>query len=221
MPPPTRAARAAPASPSTSRRGPCSGSAGRRWPPGSAASGCWRAGHSSAPSPWRRARTRTDLIGIGAWLGTIMLLNVWGIIWPNQKKILGIVPATDEEKATRPQGRRLASRVELRAVDPDAHVHGFGRVTGCRSDANDAMPDAAPRSRDQVDGGARARTSAAATSPRSSCRPRSRCAAGSSRASRRSCAAAPGSQETFRQLDPAVRLTWHAADGERHHAPTR
>src|SRR5665213_3537643 len=35
------------------------------------------------------------IIGIGAWFGTIMLVNVWGIIWPNQKKILGIVPATD------------------------------------------------------------------------------------------------------------------------------
>jgi len=44
-------------------------------------------------------------IGIGAWLGTIMLLNVWGIIWPNQKKILGIKPATDEEKN---KARRLA-----------------------------------------------------------------------------------------------------------------
>ena len=39
------------------------------------------------------------LIGIGAWLGTIMLFNVWALIWPNQKKILGIVPATDEQKA--------------------------------------------------------------------------------------------------------------------------
>ena len=29
-------------------------------------------------------------IGLGAWLGTIMLLNVWGIIWPNQKKVLGL-----------------------------------------------------------------------------------------------------------------------------------
>ena len=29
-------------------------------------------------------------IGMGAWLGTIMLLNVWGLIWPNQKKILGL-----------------------------------------------------------------------------------------------------------------------------------
>ena len=39
------------------------------------------------------------VIGLGAWLGTIMLLNVWGLIWPNQKKILGIVPATAEEIA--------------------------------------------------------------------------------------------------------------------------
>lgn len=30
------------------------------------------------------------IIGAGAWLGTIMLLNVWGLIWPNQKKILGL-----------------------------------------------------------------------------------------------------------------------------------
>src|SRR5688572_15400066 len=29
------------------------------------------------------------VIGIGAWLGTIMFVNVWGVIWPNQKKVLG------------------------------------------------------------------------------------------------------------------------------------
>ncbi|HNR23221.1 MAG TPA: urate hydroxylase PuuD [Steroidobacteraceae bacterium] len=39
------------------------------------------------------------VIGIGAWLGTIMLFNVWVLIWPNQKKVLGIVAATDEQKA--------------------------------------------------------------------------------------------------------------------------
>ena len=44
-------------------------------------------------------------IGVGAWIGTIMLLNVWGIIWPKQKRILGMVPASDEEKA---KARRLA-----------------------------------------------------------------------------------------------------------------
>ncbi len=36
-------------------------------------------------------------IGIGAWLGTVMLFNVWVLIWPNQKKILGLVPATPEQ----------------------------------------------------------------------------------------------------------------------------
>lgn len=50
-------------------------------------------------------------IGFGAWLGTIMLLNVWGIIWPNQKKLLGIVPATDEEKAKARRPAFIASRV--------------------------------------------------------------------------------------------------------------
>ena len=36
-------------------------------------------------------------LGIGAWLGSIMLFNVWIIIWPNQKKVLGIVDASAEE----------------------------------------------------------------------------------------------------------------------------
>ena len=49
-------------------------------------------------------------IGIGAWLGTIMLLNVWGLIWPNQKKILGLKPATDEEKNKARRVAFLASR---------------------------------------------------------------------------------------------------------------
>ncbi len=49
-------------------------------------------------------------IGIGAWLGTIMLVNVWALIWPNQKKILGIVPATDDEKNKARRVAFLASR---------------------------------------------------------------------------------------------------------------
>lgn len=50
-------------------------------------------------------------IGVGAWLGTIMLLNVWGIIWPKQRRILGLVPASDEEKARARRVAFLASRV--------------------------------------------------------------------------------------------------------------
>jgi uncharacterized membrane protein len=49
-------------------------------------------------------------IGIGAWLGTIMLINVWTFIWMNQKKIIGLTPATDEEKVVARRVAFLASR---------------------------------------------------------------------------------------------------------------
>ncbi|HMK87622.1 MAG TPA: urate hydroxylase PuuD [Steroidobacteraceae bacterium] len=52
-------------------------------------------------------------IGTGAWLGTIMLFNVWVFIWPNQKKILGIVPATDDEKAAARKTAGMASRINF------------------------------------------------------------------------------------------------------------
>ncbi len=50
------------------------------------------------------------VIGVGAWLGTIMLFNVWVLIWPNQKKILGLAPATDEQKAAARKTALYASR---------------------------------------------------------------------------------------------------------------
>ena len=50
------------------------------------------------------------VIGIGAWLGTIMLFNVWVLIWPNQKKLLGMVEATDDQKATAKKVAFMASR---------------------------------------------------------------------------------------------------------------
>jgi uncharacterized membrane protein len=49
-------------------------------------------------------------IGVGAWLGTIMLFNVWVLIWPNQQKILGMVQAADDEKAKARRVASLASR---------------------------------------------------------------------------------------------------------------
>jgi len=52
-------------------------------------------------------------IGVGAWLGTIMLFNVWVFIWPNQKKILGLVPATDDEKAAARKTAGRASRINF------------------------------------------------------------------------------------------------------------
>ena len=47
---------------------------------------------------------------MGAWLGTIMIFNVWFLIWPNQKKVLGLVSATDAEKARARRVAFLASR---------------------------------------------------------------------------------------------------------------
>ncbi|MDH3441104.1 MAG: urate hydroxylase PuuD, partial [Gammaproteobacteria bacterium] len=49
-------------------------------------------------------------IGIGAWLGTIMLFNVWVLIWPNQKKILGMVEASADEIAAAKKTALIASR---------------------------------------------------------------------------------------------------------------
>ncbi len=50
------------------------------------------------------------IIGLGAWMGTIMLFNVWVLIWPNQKKILGIVDASAEEIAKSKVIALMASR---------------------------------------------------------------------------------------------------------------
>ncbi len=38
------------------------------------------------------------VIGVGVWLGFIMVLNLWFVLWPHQKKVLGFVPASDEER---------------------------------------------------------------------------------------------------------------------------
>ncbi len=53
------------------------------------------------------------LMGIGVWLAIIMFLNVWGVIWPNQKRALGIVPADDETKAKAARLAMLASRTNM------------------------------------------------------------------------------------------------------------
>jgi uncharacterized membrane protein len=49
-------------------------------------------------------------IGVGAWLGSIMLFNVWILIWPNQKKVLGIVEASAEEIGRAKKIALMASR---------------------------------------------------------------------------------------------------------------
>ena len=50
------------------------------------------------------------MIGIGMWLGIIMAFNVWAIIWPNQKKALGIISVDASEKAAAAKKAMLFSR---------------------------------------------------------------------------------------------------------------
>ena len=73
---------------------------------------------------------RNQVLGVGAWLGTIMLFNVWVLIWPNQKKVLGIVSATDEEKNRARRVALLASRTNTMLSIPmllfmGASAHGL------------------------------------------------------------------------------------------------
>jgi uncharacterized membrane protein len=53
---------------------------------------------------------KDTMIGIGMWLGTIMWANVWFVIWPNQKKALGMVEVSAEEKAASARTAMLFSR---------------------------------------------------------------------------------------------------------------
>jgi uncharacterized membrane protein len=56
-------------------------------------------------------RNGFELIGIGMWLALIMAFNVWFIIWPNQKRALGLVEADDASKATSARTAMVASRL--------------------------------------------------------------------------------------------------------------
>jgi uncharacterized membrane protein len=54
-----------------------------------------------------------ELIGIGMWLALIMAANVWFIIWPNQRRVLGLVEADDASKAKSARTALVASRTNV------------------------------------------------------------------------------------------------------------
>ena len=58
-------------------------------------------------------RESARLIGIGMWLALFMAANVWFVIWPNQKKALGIVTVADDAKARAASVAMMASRTNL------------------------------------------------------------------------------------------------------------
>jgi len=53
---------------------------------------------------------KNTAIGIGMWLGVIMAYNVWFVIWPNQKRALGMVDCAADEKASSAKTAMLFSR---------------------------------------------------------------------------------------------------------------
>ena len=73
------------------------------------------------------ASTEARVIGVGAWLGTLMLLDVWLLIWPNQKKLLGLVEASAEELSRAMRIVDYASRANaILSVPLLASMVGFG-----------------------------------------------------------------------------------------------
>lgn len=73
----------------------------------------WARGYLHSAMPLTSANPNENLIGLGMWLALIMAFNVWFIIWPAQKRILGLVEATDEEKAKLAPRALIASRTNL------------------------------------------------------------------------------------------------------------
>ena len=68
---------------------------------------------------WRRgdvidALTLTGssaVLGVGIWIAVLMLINLWGVLWPHQKKVLGFVPASNDERLACTRITFLSSRV--------------------------------------------------------------------------------------------------------------
>jgi len=65
-------------------------------------------------------------IGIGAWLGSIMLINVWALLWPAQKQALGLVAATEAQKNAARRRAFIVSRVNLALSFPLLFFMGAG-----------------------------------------------------------------------------------------------
>jgi uncharacterized membrane protein len=51
------------------------------------------------------------IIGLGAWIGMLMVSNLWFVLWPHQKKVLGFVEASTEERLRCARITFLSSRV--------------------------------------------------------------------------------------------------------------
>jgi uncharacterized membrane protein len=73
----------------------------------------WATGYAHRALAFQGLSSHENMIGLGMWLALIMAFNVWFIIWPAQKKILGIIEASDEAKAKAAPVALAASRTNL------------------------------------------------------------------------------------------------------------
>ncbi len=74
------------------------------------------------------------MIGLGMWMGLIMAANVWFVIWPNQKKALGMVEVSPEDKAAAARMAMLFSRTNTMLSIPMSYAmvswHFYFPVSG-------------------------------------------------------------------------------------------
>jgi uncharacterized membrane protein len=67
---------------------------------------------------WSSGALGHTMIGIGMWLGILLWVNVWFVIWPAQKKVLGLVPADAAAKAAAARTTLLVSRANTALTVP-------------------------------------------------------------------------------------------------------
>jgi uncharacterized membrane protein len=87
------------------------------------------AGHKHYLAQALTFETGYRVIGLGMWLGIIMAINVWFVIWPNQKRALGIVEADADTKAKSATTAMMFSRTNCLLSIPMLYcmvVHGLG-----------------------------------------------------------------------------------------------
>ncbi len=153
------------------------------------------------------------VIGIGAWLGTIMLFNVWGLDLAEPEEDPRHRRGHRRGKGEGAQGRRARLARELRAVDPDAHVHGGRRSRHERRPAVlMQQPDPAHVS---ASVGAALAEDVGTGDLTAQLIPADRLARATviTREDAVLCGVA-WFDEVFRQVDSRVRVTWSAHDGE-------
>jgi uncharacterized membrane protein len=65
-------------------------------------------------------------LGLGIWLAAIMVANLWFVLWPHQKRVLGFVPAPMEERLAASRVTFLAARVNTLLSIPVVFLMGVG-----------------------------------------------------------------------------------------------